>query len=396
MMKIMSNLFFDHPESDRHLNAKEKLFNLISEKKINITDNFENKHIIFKGENQDEFLHVESFIIRPENEKTYVNSAFFSNKDLPCVKYLTFKGNARLLCDQRSSYGAHDNLPCKYCLEMNLSSNEKNKTKIGYTPDVSFGYDGKHKVWLEILYTHACSDHKIRYCVENNIVLLEISVEEIENLTGGTLKFNNLTSAWKDTVGEMSNQVVLEMNKSHYIEKVRFKEKLNEAYFPCTLMMFHEKYNNFMTSNGYSEFSYYDNDLKERLQINVTGRKHLIVDDIFLKKVDVIKEERLQDAAMEMHGFGDIIECRVVDYRHAIKKDIATLLKATFKLMKCTDDEKKKLYDEELILRGLVEDNTMFDYTIIKYDNDGEEDEIIDMEEMMLMGEPYDYCRIND
>lgn len=180
--------FFNNKESKAHKEAKEKLFDLIIQDKVKILDNYNREYYIYVGF-EEEFLHMESFLIN------YHNEAIYSNYDLPCVKHLNFnKEEYVLLCDLKGHWGVFETLPCKKCIEINYIGD---KNIIGYTPDIAYGYDGKHQIWLEINHKHKCTKQKIDYCRDNNIILLEINSKDVLDFNetkNNNLIFNNLSN----------------------------------------------------------------------------------------------------------------------------------------------------------------------------------------------------------
>lgn len=181
--------YFNTNESKTHLAAKEKLFDLIVSKRIKIVDQYNNEYKIFTGEHEDEFLHVESFIM------DYVNKAIFSNSDSPCKKYFDDKPNKKPSCSMEGYYGAFKELPCSGCINSNFRRETNHSSNLAsYRPDVSFGYEGIHKVWFEIKNSSPCSKNKIEFCKNNGIVLLEISDSVVNGFKdyNGTLRFHKL------------------------------------------------------------------------------------------------------------------------------------------------------------------------------------------------------------
>lgn len=181
-------MYFDSNESSSHKKAKEKLFDLIISKRVEILDQNGNKYEIFKGVQEKEFLHIESFIM------DYINKAIFSNMESPCIKHLR-DFNKKGLCDTNGYYGAFKELPCEKCVKINFGKYLSGSSKYAsYRPDVSFGYNGLHKVWLEIKNESPCSKNKIEFCKQNDIILLEISDNDVLkfNDCNGKLIFNKL------------------------------------------------------------------------------------------------------------------------------------------------------------------------------------------------------------
>lgn len=180
--------YFETNESNSHLKAKEKLFDLIVSKRIEIVDQHGNSYEIFKGKDETEFLHIESFVM------DYSNQALFSNEKPPCQQHLN-DHNKKGLCEAKGYYGAYKELPCERCVSINFRRHIKNSSiYASYRPDVAFGYQGIHKIWLEIKNENPCSINKIEFCKKNDIVLLEISDTDVLKFKdyNGRLIFNKL------------------------------------------------------------------------------------------------------------------------------------------------------------------------------------------------------------
>lgn len=184
----MGKYFNEGNESKSHLKAKEKLYDLIVSKRVEITDQYGNQYEIFNGKRNDEFLHIESFVM------DYSPNVIFSNKETPCKKY--FEGTKkRPSCDMKGYFGAFKELPCSTCIGCNFKRETNTSSHLAsFRPDVAFGYNGLHKVWFEIKNSSPCSEKKIEFCKANGIVLLEINDSDINNFKEftGTLKFNKL------------------------------------------------------------------------------------------------------------------------------------------------------------------------------------------------------------
>lgn len=205
--------YFNTNESKTHLAAKEKLFDLIVSKRIKIIDQYNHEYKIFTGEYEDEFLHVESFIM------DYDNKAIFSNSDSPCKKYFEDKPKKKPSCSMEGYYGAFKELPCSGCINSNFRRETNHSSNLAsYRPDVSFGYSGEHKVWLEIKVSNGSSEKKIEFCRDKGIVLLEIEASAVNNFKDyvGTLQFTkleeyvyevNIFDCTKEIVEHVKNQL---------------------------------------------------------------------------------------------------------------------------------------------------------------------------------------------
>ena len=277
------NIFYSNTESNTHYKAKMQLFDYILQGKIKIKDNHNNTYNIFQGEYDTEFLHIESFIVKPIQCKTYINSVMFSNPDLPCVKYFNFnKKEHRLLCDQKSYYGAIENIPCRKCIEINLGNNKDYKNHfIGFTPDIAFGYNGEHKVWLEINYTHPCSDGKINYCKNNNITLLEIDVNDISKINNKELIFYNYNLSYIIVKNEFNDQIANDII-DYYIKGIKnkygMKKEIRDFFIDYySYFNYEDKYLKFLDDNNFKEYIHYNTFIKSYLGIEISGFPHLIV-----------------------------------------------------------------------------------------------------------------------
>ncbi|MGD6876806.1 hypothetical protein [Bacillus infantis] len=181
-------MYFDTNESSTHKKAKEKLFDLIVSKRIEIVDQDGNVYEIFKGKDETEFLHIESFVM------DYYNQALFSNDKSPCQQHLSDLKKEGM-CDAKGYYGAFKELPCEKCVSFNFRKYVKYSSKYAsYRPDIAFGYKGEHKVWLEIKNESPCSENKIEFCKKYGITLLEINAADVIGFKdyNGKLMFNKL------------------------------------------------------------------------------------------------------------------------------------------------------------------------------------------------------------
>ena len=302
------NLFFENTESKIHNKAKMRLFDLLLEGKVEIKDNYNNTYNIFQGEYDTEFLHIESFLIKPNKYDPYINSAMLSNHELPCMKYLNLnKEEHRLLCNQQGYYGAIENLPCRKCIEINLGNKQEYKYFVGYTPDISFGYNGEHKIWLEINYTHLCSDHKINYCINNNITLLEINADDIK-YNSEELYFNNhnlnFYTERERLFNEAVNNYLNEINDKGYI----FRENIKNTFIDY---FSNDEYFKFLEENNLIKYTKYNNFIKSYLCIKESGFPYLIVNnELYNELLTMGKQER------------EIMKYKLILFENKILKDI--------------------------------------------------------------------------
>jgi len=221
-------MYFDTNESKSHLEAKEKLFDLITSKRVKIADQDGNVYDVFSGKHDDEFLHMESFIMN------YSSDAIFSNKESPCKKFMENKNPG---CNMEGYFGAFKELPCEKCIVKNFRKYIEGSSKYAsYRPDVSFGYEGKHKIWLEIKNESPCSKNKIEFCKSNGIVLLEIDSTDINGFKShnGKLLFNRLEeyvhtpSIYEDTENILKF-IREKLNEEKFIPYEQVVEKFADA-----------------------------------------------------------------------------------------------------------------------------------------------------------------------
>lgn len=372
----MSKLFYENSEGKKHYDMKMKLFDLIIEKNVKIVDDYNAEYEIYTKKHKNEFLHIESFIIKPEQEDRYVNSVFFSNENLPCSKYLGFDTNNNgLLCDLKGYCGAIEKLPCNKCLEINLDKKQKNDISIGFTPDISFGYDGKHIVWLEVLNTSPCSPYKIKFCQDNNIELLEISVTDIDRFKSGRMIFNNLTKKVNKTgEKEFLSKVLEQINKKGYYLKTDFNMDYHKILYPVFAEEYHIKFDQFLSTYNLSLLEKYDEKIKKLLNIEIDGLKHLIISDSFEQKV--LEATQYLNANIEECAFN-----RIVDIFHDITKQInesgfirsnsiKNKLFKEFKIFEVEKEEFEKLWLDFLKKNNLFEDKSRRSIVILRNKND--------------------------
>jgi hypothetical protein len=199
-------------ESNIHKEAKEKLFNMLSNGLKIIDQNGEN----YRYGWDDEFLHMESPILNYKNSVLYSNS----KRKLPCFKYLNFNytHNKNLLCNQKGHYGNISNLPCKECIIKNC---DLKLLDVGFIPDISYGYNGIHSVWFEINYKHPSTLEKLFFCYTKNIMLFEFDAEYILNLDWNTEKIKHKRYSVKEYDNELiaNMKILLLKNRKPTIER---------------------------------------------------------------------------------------------------------------------------------------------------------------------------------
>ncbi len=216
---------FNGYESEIHKNAKHKLFNLIVNHKINIYDNNNIYYNIFPYKYKNEFLHLESF-----NIGYHSNNPIYSNDYLPCNNIFNIKISP---CSFRGGFGVIENLPCNNCLKNSKLKNDYKNidiNKIGFRPDIAWGYENEYKVWLEVNYAHSCNDNKILYCANNNIILLEFDAEEINNLSNDYIIGHDMIHKHMKkfiiNYEDLFNNLLGILNNNLYYEANKFKEDL--------------------------------------------------------------------------------------------------------------------------------------------------------------------------
>lgn len=215
--------YFNENESYDHMIAKDKLFRLITNKRVKIFDEEGKRYDVFTGERDDEFLHQESFVV------DYGDDVLFSSPNSPCKTLPNFKP----MCDQKGYYGAYENLPCKKCMLANVGDLHKSSRFGSYRPDISFGYGGKHVIWLEVSHTNPCSFNKINFCMNHNITLLEIDSSVIDDFKdfSGELVFKKLeyepVKLDEDELGaDLDEFIKLKIHEKGYMGATDLKQKL--------------------------------------------------------------------------------------------------------------------------------------------------------------------------
>lgn len=208
------SIFLENNEGKLHADSKNNLFRLLTKRYVHLLDNDGYEYIIFPQENPTEFLHMEAFTV------DYLNNAIYSDSEMSCFDNfnLIHKG---VYCDGKPEYGVCWELPCRKCIDNNYSSIIKKIKPIGYAPDIAYGYDNQYKIWIEICNTHPVTSNKIKFCCENNIILLEVSAIDIQTLDDDFLMVMNRTSkkyldaVWDIRLKEM-NDYIMHQFKIYY------------------------------------------------------------------------------------------------------------------------------------------------------------------------------------
>lgn len=270
-------------ESSIHLQAKEKLFDLILSRRVKIYDQYGKEYKIFTGQFENEFLHIESFIMN------YENKAIFSSNNPPCNIHLD-KNNDKL-CDQAGYYGAFKNLPCRSCIENNLPwAFEKPSEYASFRPDISFGYNGQHKIWLEVKYTSNSKINKIRFCHKNNIILLEIDAEHILNFNSytGALIFNKLEYVNEEfDLTDIEDFVHKSLNENKYVYSQDVKSKIYNKgiigidYWEC--------FTKILNKFNLTEIEHYSKPVQQYYGLNSSIK--ILVNNDDLTKFEMIEKE---------------------------------------------------------------------------------------------------------
>lgn len=324
-MKIFDKIS-DSNEGRNHKEAKDKLFDLIIERKISIIDDYNNTYEIYTGK-ENEFLHIESFIIN------YTNEAMFSNEDLPCIKYLNFnKEKHNLLCDLKGSCGAFYELPCKRCVSLNLEFYKY--SVIGYRPDIAYGFNGKHKIWLEIKDKNECSFKKMKFCIDNDIVLLEIEAKDILNYHPKYTKnivFKNMNHYYYEkedkSLCDLFNEINTNVNNIGYFHSKVLKNKLYEIYFDKYER--ENAFNNLLSSSNLIEVESHEVALYREFRnlIGIDGGNLLVKKDSYdefntyrKKEIKKKEEENENNHRKILEGFkNEIIKNKFVYYKEVSK-----------------------------------------------------------------------------
>lgn len=276
--------YFNYKESFTHLSAKEKLFELIKSRRVTIKDQFNEEYDIFKGKFNHEFLHLESFVM------DYSNRVLFSNYDSPCKELKNFTP----LCKQEGYMGAFEELPCAKCILSNFGDIKKSSRYASFRPDISFGYDGLHKVWLEIKHTHESTYNKLRFCYENDIILLEIDTNVIEEFNdyNGELVFERLIyEPVEIDLSKYEKFIESNLNEKGYILSVDLKRKINKNLFEYTFnkLARYDIYNQLI--NKYNLIEVFDDNRGVMEYFGFKGKKKILIQEKDIPKIERIKEE---------------------------------------------------------------------------------------------------------
>lgn len=230
-------------ESKLHLLAKKRLFELIKNKSFVVTDDRGNHYEIMNGTHADEFLHIESPILLGSN------NAVYSSEVSPCKHYFDRYKDITPDCDLRGYYGAIGTLPCNNCLIGNFGRDimTSGNRVLSFRPDIAYGYNGIHKVWIEIRNTSPSSYRKKQFCHEHGIILLEIKAESVmgykesETLLFKRLEYGDKDKSCKELLDEIKRKLDSKIKargfidpkdiKKWYYEKLLYKqENIDESY----------------------------------------------------------------------------------------------------------------------------------------------------------------------
>lgn len=186
-------------ESKFHNDGKELVIELLNSK-VSIVDQ-SSKNIEFKGD----FIAAESPVV-----KEFGNTVpFHGDTCVECFKkydLLDYDENGvvnnqealiRMTCHDKymiieNQYKLH---PCIKCPLNNL--------KFNMIFDIGIGNESGYTAAIEILNTSKIKDYKLKYCIDQNIDLFEVSVEELERYRNeqNTLVLNRIW--WKDSKGNV-------------------------------------------------------------------------------------------------------------------------------------------------------------------------------------------------
>ena len=215
-------MYFDYNEGNKHLSAKNKLYNLILSRRVKLIDQNEKEYVIFMGDFKNEFLHLESFVM------DYSSNVLFSNSTPIWKKFIS---NPH--CSQTGYYGAYEELPCHNCVKENIEGDllTGSSKYASFRPDIAFGYNGIHKVWIEIKDTNTSSISKLSFCKEKDIILLEVNAEYVLQLQGfhNNLNVNRLddkmvTCDNKKDYSNVKNLIENKITKNKYISSKECSE----------------------------------------------------------------------------------------------------------------------------------------------------------------------------
>lgn len=237
-------------ESEKHLQAKLKLFNLLKENKLTLIDQYNTEYQLYKGK-KGEFLYVEPIIFFRDNKP------LLQNKNFPCLVSMAIfnKREFNPLCNfeiNNNYVTALEKFPCYECLQNNFNISlykilEEMRSHI-IIPDIAYGYNGKYKVWIEILHMHKCSDHKRALAKLHKIHLLEISSLDIEKLQEGEkLKCNLINFMNKEEYKKYVSFTISKNRKGTEVKTIEQKKnnsvQENKKERKRILEMMYEKFN---------------------------------------------------------------------------------------------------------------------------------------------------------
>jgi hypothetical protein len=297
-----TNIFYENTESYNHQRAKETLFDLLIKGNVVIIDDKHNIYEdVYKGLHTNEFLHIESFLLKSPSASNYCPNPMFSSKELPCITCLNFNSqDHKLLCDQKSYCGAFEKLPCRKCIELNyepITTDLSSYKIIGFTPDIAYGYDNKFKIWFEVNYQNPCSIAKRQYCYNNNIILLEINASKIKE-NSKILPFTNLSSEniMLDKRNQSIDDAVNSLKTNGYIIRKDLTDILKETCFYNRDVIFETLYKDFVDKYNLSELLWYDEEICQKFNLhNLVGRKHLLVPkELAIDILKFINNRRIQ------------------------------------------------------------------------------------------------------
>lgn len=278
-----NDIFFNNCEGEKHRRAKYDLLNILIEGSITIKDNLGNTYTIL-NKKEGEFLHLESFLINYDALPTY------SSTELPCKKHLNFNlKDHRLMCNQKGNFGVVEVLPCRKCIELNycVENFQEIKRLVGFTPDISYGYNNQHIIWFEIKNHSGCSDYKKKFCCINNITLLEINHENIDRYAK-ELIFENLSHqpSQEEMLNKTISNMCFEIEQNRYAPKSIYKNELKSIYADLSSKNFNKKYQDILNQNDLCEITQRNKSMNIKFGMPM-GNSHLIVKKDFLNNINI-------------------------------------------------------------------------------------------------------------
>ncbi|WP_137743282.1 hypothetical protein [Robertmurraya siralis] len=278
-------MYFDMNESETHLKAKEKLFSLIANKKVRLIDDKRKQIHIYSGAIPTEFLHMESMVVG------YGSDALYSNFDSPCKSFIDSP-----VCDLKGHFGVIEQLPCQKCILNNVNEEELRGSSIyaSYRPDIAYGINGKHLVWVEIYHKSKSSYSKVYFCRDKGIKLLEVKADDVLNLVeDNDLVVNVLnekldeyiTDSLEDKVAKIINSVKKYISNNGMIPNKDFY-KFIDKYNLNTFDRYYTKRKIIDTLNKYVVHNEYMKMIKECLP---KGQKSKLKDYIKFKDEFIVK-----------------------------------------------------------------------------------------------------------